>query len=121
MKIDLPKEFFRMPRFAPALFAAFLSLLLLLFIRELCYKAKLFLLPSLILYAQSAAFIGMIHRLIGLHYEAPTEKIVEGNKVTFKFTNNEKTIKIGWKILIYLAHLALIVLLIAYNFYRHVL
>lgn len=121
MKIELPKEFFSMPRFAPAIFAGFLSLLLLLFLRELCDKVRLFLLPSLILYAQSAAVIGMIHRLMGSHYETPPEKIVEGKKVTFKFTNNEKTIKIGWKILLYFAHLVLLGLFVAYNFYKNVL
>jgi len=102
-------EFFRMPRFAPAIFAAFLSLLLLLFIGEVGDKVKLFLLPSLILYAQGAAFVGMIHRLIGLNYEKREE------------ANNEKPIPVGLKILIYFIHLILLALLIAYNLFRCVL
>ncbi len=121
MKIELPTEFVKMPRFAPAISAGVLSFLLLLFLRELSDKIRMFLLPSLILYAQSTAFVGMIHRLLGLHYEVPPERIEEGGKVTFKFISSEKTIPLVWKIIIYFVHLVLLVFLLAYNFWRCVL
>ena len=109
MKIKLPDEFFRMPRFAPAIFAGFLSFLLLLFLRDVGDKIRMFLLLSLILYTQCATFVGMIHRHLGLHYEKTTER------------NNEKTIPIIWRIILYFVHLVLLVFLAGYNFYKCVL
>lgn len=108
-KNNIFKDFFRMPRFAPAIFAAFLFGLSLLFLKELSQNIQLFFIPSLIIYAQGAALIGALHRFLGLNYEKLSNQ------------NNEKTIPLIWKIVIYLIHIVWFLLLIYYNCKRKVL
>ena len=100
---------FAMPRFAPALFATFMFGLLLLFVKELDQVVRSFLLPSLLIYAQGAALLGTLHRLLGIHYfDGSTQ-------------NNEQPIPKKWKWTLLLLHVIWFVAFIGYNYYRGVL
>jgi hypothetical protein len=99
----------RMPRFGPALFAALLGGIMMLFLNELGQNIKAFMIPSLIIYALGAAFLGSIHRSLGSHY------VKEGD------INNEKPIPCGWKIALLAMHFLWFVALVVYNFWRLVL
>lgn len=114
-------NFYRMPRFAPAIFSAFLCGLLLLFIRELGQNLKSFLIPSLVVYALGSALIGAIHRLLALSYQEAEEKIIEENKIIVKSVNNEKTIPTIWKVIILIVHLIWFCALVLYLVFRCVL
>ena len=99
----------KMPRFGPALFATFIAGILLLFLKELSENIKLYLIPSLIVYALGAAFLGSFHRMLGFHY------------VTKEDPNNENPIPTCWKIVILVFHILWFALFVYYNFYRQVL
>ena len=108
-------KFYNMPRFGPAIFSAFLFLLLLLFQGKLRPEVQQFLLPALLLYSVGSAVISYVHRLMGLNYEPEimheeikTETNEDGNKVTrlvIKRANNEKPIPKGWKAAFYLSQI----------------
>jgi hypothetical protein len=102
-------QIFRMPRFAPAWFAAFLCGLLLLFARDLPENVRSFFLPSLVVYAQGAALLGALHRMLGIHYQRTD------------IPDNEKPIPTGWKFAILFSHLIWFGALIGYNFFACVL
>jgi len=95
-------KFFNMPRFGPAIFSAFIFLLLLLFYKELNLCVQSHLIPSLLAYSLGAALLGFFHRHMGLNYESDinqkntTEEIKEGDNTTttvcIRVFNNEKTI-----------------------------
>jgi len=99
-------KFINMPRYGPAIFAAFLFFLSLLFIRDLSNGAREYLIPSILLYALGASLLGTFHRLLGLHYVEPEKP------------NNEMTIPVIWKIAIWLLHGAWFAALVSYNFSR---
>jgi len=103
---DVAESFYRMPRFAPAIFSAFLCGLLLLFYRELEQGLRSFLVPSLVVYALGSTLIGTLHRHLGITYKE------------FGDPNTEKHIPKGWKIAIFTLHLILFCLWILYNSYR---
>jgi len=100
---------FRMPRYAPTWFSAFLFLLCLLFIGELPTNAKAYMVPSLLVYSLGTVILGSLHRLLGLHYVSPQDP------------NNEKPIPCGWKIFLLIAHVAWFAAFILYNLHRQVL
>jgi hypothetical protein len=100
---------FRMPRFGPALFSAFLVGLLLLFLDKMSWRVKVFLVPSIVIYSMGTAFLGFLHRHLGLHYVGRDDR------------NNEKPIPVIWKVVLFAAHLGWLVALIFYNFSRGVL
>jgi len=95
-----------MPRYRPAIFAAFLFFLSLLFIRDLSSSTREYLIPSILLYALGASLLVTFHRLLGLHYIEPEKP------------NNEMTIPPIWKIVIWLLHGAWFVAFVSYNFTR---
>lgn len=103
------ESLFRMPRLIPALIAALILGLFLLFFRELPYLIQHFLLPSLAVYALGAALLGMFHRLIAITYANPNERW------------NEHTIHIVIRIVLYGIHILWFAALIWYNFWRGVL
>lgn len=95
------------PRLVPALFSVLVLGLFLLFLRELPEEMQTYLVPSVAIYGLGASLLGMLHRLVAYHYE------VAGN--------NERTIPIRWRVILYAAHVLWFVSLIAYNFWRGVL
>jgi hypothetical protein len=97
-----------MPRFGPALVAAFLAGLMMLFLDELCLETRKFLVPSLVVYALGAALLGSTHRLVGIHYR---DEEKHGK-------NTEKAIPRGWKRALLGFHVGWFALLILYNFLR---
>lgn len=108
-KDNIFRSLFRMPRFAPAFFAAFLAGVLLLFLDKVSWRVKTYLIPAIVIYAMGAAFLGYLHRLLGLHYESRNH------------SNNEKPIPIKWKAFLYMTHFLWLVAFIIYNIYRGVL
>ena len=109
---------FRMPRFAPAIFA--LAFLPLSFIRDLGQQWYRLIVPALVVYGIGAAILGMIHRMIALSSEKRREVIIKVDEVKkiveniSLYTNNEMTILWWKKIVIYLAHLVWLALFIWY-------
>lgn len=100
---------FRMPRFAPAFFAAFLAGLLLLFLKELHPNIRSFLFPSLVIYAQGAALISTLHRLLAIQFYKGETK------------DNEKPIPTLWKVVIYGLHILWFSALVVYNACKQVI
>lgn len=96
---------FRMPRYAPAWFAAFLLGLALLFIDKLPANVQTYMLPSLLVYALGAALLGTLYRVVALHFLRPAP-------------NNEVTIPLLWRIVLWLANFAWFGAFIVYNFGR---
>ena len=105
---SVAESFYRMPRFTPAIFSAFLCGLLLLFYRELGQNLRSFLIPSLVVYAQGSALVGTPHRHLGIHY------------VQKDGLNTERPIPTAWKIILFGLHLILFSGLIIYNSCRGV-
>ncbi len=99
----------RMPRYAPALVAAFLAGLLLLFIKELPENCRSYLVPSLVIYALGATILATIHRLVALSYQ-------EKNP-----TQNESGIPVTWRVGFCIVHVVWCACLIIYLFWRGVL
>ncbi len=108
-KTGVLDSLFRMPRFGPALFATLLAGIMMLFLNELEQNIRLFMIPSIVIYALGAAFLGSIHRLLGAHY------------VKKEDINNEKPIPCGWKIALLVTHFLWLVALVTYNCWRNVL
>ena len=59
---------FKMPRYAPAWFSAFLFGLLVLFIEQLPETMRTFMVPSVLVYSMGCAILGTLHRMVGVHY-----------------------------------------------------
>jgi len=102
---------FRMPRFSPAWFA--FSFMPLLYIRNLGQNWYQKFMPAIVAYGIGAALLGTIHRLIALSYEKPRAEIIEIykdrglQKHIYVNKNNEMTIPLLMKIVLYLFHFVL--------------
>lgn len=92
----------------PALFSILVLGLLLLFLRELPEGIKSYLVASIAIYCLGAALLGMLHRLVALNYEKQNN-------------NNESSIPLTGKFLLYMLHISWFAALIIYNFWRCVL
>jgi hypothetical protein len=60
------------PRFAPTIFAIFIGSIFLLFLQNLGYSIRTYLIPSIFVYAMATALVGTFHRLLALHYSKST-------------------------------------------------
>lgn len=98
----------RAPRLVPAIFSLLVLGLLLLFLRDLPEKIRTYLIPSIVVYCLGAAILGMFHRLIALHFQVPN-------------SDNERTIPLKGRVILYMIHALWFLGLVAYNYWRCVL
>lgn len=78
------------PRFMPTIFAIFIGSVLLLFLQNLEYNIKTYLIPSIFVYAMATALLGTFHRLLALHYFRPKMVVkTDGDGKKFKIVEFE--------------------------------
>ena len=126
MRIDISESLFRQPRYAIAISSCVVGGILLLLGKELGFYVRRFLISSIFMYSMGEFLIATLHRHFALVHETPrkvkTTRLPDNRIIDeYREINNEKTIPLCWRKMIWALHILWFIAFVIYNFWKGVL